>query len=77
MSETINDCKHEDCAFRRVNPYGCGSCAYSLIMGKSRGCKISECDKYVSAKDMKIKTKINKLYEIVWEIDEDGEVDLI
>lgn len=74
MSETIKDCKHEDCAYRRVNPYGCGSCAYILITGKSRNCKISECDKYVSCNEITVKTKINKLYEIVWETEDNGKM---
>ena len=68
--ETIIDCKHEDCIYRSTLPVPFGSCSYMLITGKSRKCKISECDKYVSKNDVDKRTKINRFYEIVWEIKE-------
>lgn len=72
MSETIKDCKHEDCIFRSSIPKG-GSCAYIMIAGKSRRCSISKCDKYISRHKATKKTKINTLYEIVWEIEQGEE----
>lgn len=53
--ETVDkDCKHKDCAYRmRLAPSGGGKtqiCAYCMYTGHTRGCKISECDKYVKGK---------------------------
>ena len=50
MSETvIKHCKHEDCKYRcKLGKDAC--CVYILIKGVSRGCKISECDKYQAGK---------------------------
>lgn len=48
--ETVDEhCKHPDCVYRMklVHGYPMGEfCNYSGIMGRSRGCSISECDKY-------------------------------
>lgn len=48
-AETIKDCKHKDCEYRRsgndrMNP----TCDYLIMTGQPRGCDISECDKYRS-----------------------------
>lgn len=49
--ETVEEhCKHIDCVFRGHlshvrNSTSC--CDYLFLTGKSRGCKISECDKYI------------------------------
>ena len=45
--ETVaKDCKHPDCSYRRrLNDY-IECCDYIGSTGHSRGCKISECDKY-------------------------------
>lgn len=48
--ETVmEDCKHPDCSYRRKlgNDYT-EYCDYIGSTGHSRGCKISECDKYTS-----------------------------
>lgn len=46
--ETVREhCKNTDCVYRS-KLLGCGTpfCQYCLIEEHSRGCKISECDKY-------------------------------
>lgn len=73
--ETIVDCKHEDCIFRSTLPKPNGSCSYALIMGRSRECKISDCTRYISKNKVNKKTKINRFFEIVWELDEESEVE--
>lgn len=63
--ETIEDCIHTDCIYRATRPLRTGSCDYILIEGHSRGCKISECDKYVSNKDKHLKIKMNRMYDLI------------
>ena len=46
-SETMIDCKHKDCVYRG-NKSGLTTCDYCYITGMPRGCKISQCDKYIS-----------------------------
>ena len=50
MEESTRDhCKHEDCKYRGTfdnRP----ACLYILRVGHSRGCSISECDKYIASK---------------------------
>lgn len=50
METVAKDCKHKDCSYRKKfhgwTPY----CDYIGATGKSRGCKISECDKYTTEK---------------------------
>ena len=51
MIETVNKhCKHKDCSYRKVLQVGCWTeyCDYIGATGHSRGCKISECDKYTT-----------------------------
>ncbi|NLD11691.1 MAG: hypothetical protein GX671_08085 [Clostridiales bacterium] len=48
-AETIKDCKHKDCEYRRsgndrMNP----TCDYLIMTGQPRGCDLSVCDKYRS-----------------------------
>lgn len=67
--ETVNEhCKHEDCIYR-AHLTGSDSkieyCDYLCMVGKSRGCKISECDKYVKGK-RKLRG-INLNGYVVWE----------
>lgn len=45
--ETVmEDCKHPDCAYRRMLNSYIECCDYIGATGRSRGCKISECNKY-------------------------------
>lgn len=56
----------EDCIYRSY--IGSGSipiCYYAVIVGESRKCKISECDKYVAGE--KTKPTLNTEYIIEWE----------
>lgn len=59
-------CRHEDCIYRGFL-YGTFTpfCDYISVMGESRKCKISECDKYKSGK--KVQPRINMEYKIWWE----------
>lgn len=45
--ETISKCKHKDCYYRGYITGGM-TCDYCFITGHSRGCKISECNKYIA-----------------------------
>lgn len=46
--ETMKACKHIDCIFRSSGVGGSiVTCDYILKMRAPRGCKISECDKYI------------------------------
>ena len=46
--ETVKDCRHKDCAYRsKMSNKAIETCDYFLITNKPRGCKISECDKYI------------------------------
>lgn len=49
--ETVDkDCKHKDCSYRKLLQVGRWTeyCDYIGATGKSRKCKISECDKYTN-----------------------------
>ena len=49
--ETVSEhCKHPDCIHRMSVSAGGQACRYIYDTGHVRGCKISECDKYESAK---------------------------
>ena len=41
-------CKHKDCSYRKLLGTWIPYCDYIGATGKSRGCKISECDKYTT-----------------------------
>lgn len=58
MVETVKEhCKHKDCVYRgTVNFQPC--CDYILFEKHSRGCGISDCDKYRTGK-RKIKSEYN------------------
>ena len=48
--ETVaKNCPHKDCMFRSKLTGG-EYCAYMQITGRSRGCGISDCDKYEKGK---------------------------
>lgn len=52
--ETMKDCKHIDCIFRSSGVGGSiVTCDYILKMRVPRGCKISECDKYIPKGDVR------------------------
>ena len=47
--ETVNKhCKHKDCSYRKLLGQWTEYCDYIGATGHSRGCKISECDKYTT-----------------------------
>lgn len=57
-------CKHEDCIYRRTLGHDTPICFYAVIMRESRGCKISECDKYRRGTK-----KVKSTYEYIeWDI---------
>lgn len=67
MSEietVVRHCKHKDCIYRGYL-YWTPFCDYIGVEKKSRGCKISECDKYKPGK--KIQPRMQKNYDIDWE----------
>lgn len=68
VETVVEHCKHEDCIYRS---FICGGaipiCFYAVIEGKSRKCKISECDKYKAGE--KIQPRLNTEYMILWEIE--------
>ena len=49
MGETVKEhCKHKDCMYRGYSKSSrMDFCKYLMITGHSRGCGISDCDKYV------------------------------
>ena len=56
MNETVSkDCQHKDCKYRSKG-HGVETCDYILINHRSRGCKISECDKYETGKRKLVST---------------------
>ena len=59
-------CKHEDCVYRRIfyaDETPC--CMYAAIEHQVRGCKISECTRYV--KGERTKPRIGIATDIWWE----------
>lgn len=66
--ETVDaHCKHPDCGYRchlEGQSYYCGYC---LIEKHSRGCKISECDKYTSNRKKVTMTEDGLWF--VWEME--------
>ena len=60
------DCKHADCVYRNsIRGEHISFCGYILEEGHSRGCKISECDKYKSGK--KTRARMHPMIYIEWE----------
>lgn len=72
--ETVaKDCKHKNCVYRgHISPINQSTeecCDYILIEGHSRGCPISECNKYRRGKRKKAHSGS---YNFVWKVcDED------
>lgn len=63
---TDRHCKHKDCVYRGwlSAPNGVATCDYILIEGRSRNCKISECDKYRTGIKT-TKSELSFLYSVV------------
>lgn len=70
LTETVAEsCQHEHCIYRSyINGGRIPICFYSLTTGKTRGCKISECDKYVDGRKIKPTIKKDGTIEWVYEI---------
>ena len=71
MEETVKkDCFHKDCMYRgRIAGYE--TCDYALMVGHSRGCSISGCDKYRKGK----RSRRSELNGVCWSADEgDAEI---
>ena len=67
MIETVQkDCKHKDCVYRRLLDTHVPYCDYIGIMGYSRNCDISKCDKYVKGKLRRIARTGS--YNIIYDI---------
>ena len=73
--ETVDEhCKHKDCIYRcRLNFYRTDYCNYSVMVGKPRGCSISECDKYKQGR-MKVTMTDAGLWWFVVEDEDDSTV---
>lgn len=67
--ETVDaHCKHDDCIYRVLIDGGrTPVCYYAVIEGKSRGCPISQCDKYQAGE--RKGPKMKRDYTIYWEFD--------
>lgn len=65
--ETVRDhCTHDDCIYRaHIDGGNTPICYYAVIECQSRGCKISECDKYKGGKP--IKPIMGEEYLLFWE----------
>lgn len=72
--ETVDEhCRHEDCVYRmRLDLYGRYFCNYAAMERRSRGCSISECDKYRAGR--KRPTIQTETMQMEWVID-DGRSD--
>ena len=71
--ETVKEhCKHPDCGYRCVFDYGTPYCGYALIEKRSRGCSISECDKYTTKKKRVTMTEDGIWFK--WEMEDEHTV---
>lgn len=76
LESVAKNCHHLDCIYRSSIESGhTPICYYAVLAGEPRGCKISECDKYVAGE--KIKPKLRKWDLVIfWECnvyDEDAD----
>ena len=77
LVETVaQHCKHPECIYRsQIDGGSTPICFYAVLAGEPRGCRISECDKYVAGE--KIKPKLRKWDLVIfWECnvyDEDAD----
>lgn len=61
--ETVAEhCQHEDCAYRRLFRKNLPYCAYAAYEHQTRGCPISECNRYKPGK-FKVSPVEKLLYE--------------
>ena len=65
METVKKDCIHLDCVYRGRG-HGSATCDYAIIEKHSRGCSISECDKYRKGK----RSRRSKLEYVYWEADD-------
>lgn len=66
--ETMKECRHPRCIYRStINSGRIDVCTYTLQTGKSRNCKISECDKYKDG--LKKKPTMTKEGYIKWVVE--------
>lgn len=65
--ETVREhCRHEDCIYRSTIESGqTPICYYAALMHEVRGCRISECDKYVGGKPLQ--ARMDMRYTLFWE----------
>lgn len=65
--ETVKThCRHTDCIYRsHIDGGNTPICYYAVLEGKSRGCKISECNKYKGGTP--IKARMDWEYVLFWE----------
>lgn len=68
-------CKHEDCIYRSYITYNgrVPVCLYAVFECQPRGCKISECNRYIPGK--KLKAKMREDIVIYWETEVYGNTD--
>lgn len=68
-AETVAEsCTHEHCIYRSTISNGkIPICLYSTVTGKSRRCKISECDKHIDGRKVKPKIRLDGTIEWVYE----------
>ena len=50
IEEVKTHCKHKDCSYRKLLDSWLPYCDYIGATGRSRGCPISQCDKYTTEK---------------------------
>ena len=50
IERVATHCKHKDCSYRKLLDSWLPYCDYIGATGRSRGCPISQCDKYTTEK---------------------------
>lgn len=75
IETVLEHCRHPECVYRsQIEGGNTPICFYAVLAGQSRGCKISECDKYKDGR--KIRPRMKEQYIIWWETelyDEDAD----
>lgn len=71
--ETVDEhCSHDDCIYRfRLSSYRCDFCNYCVVTGELRGCKISECTRYVKGRKRAKMTDAGLWFEWLFENEDD------
>lgn len=65
----VESCQHEHCIYRStINGGRVPMCFYAVATGKARGCKISECDKYIDGRKIKPTMNADGIIEWVYEL---------